>query len=699
MPVTESRCDASVESAKRSPKDKGQRSEFRYGEVRLRNVEESTHEVVKSVPGRNSEAQRVSMSSRSVAQVAKEQHDDKIKLLGMTTPATKAPHVCSLIENKRKVNQQYEDDRVGADDNALCSIRDASSIQSAKSSLRSGFLLKSSDASPVVTQQSEAKPPFALVILKSVSCANEKGREATLENANPFLSLEQTSRGKNSIDSKDSHKNHSKAKAFANSESSPGSPRSTKLGDVTPLQSTGELSEKSAEKFTSKVVLMSDEPPVSCRIDSSTDKELKMLRSMGLARRASWKQCNNSRGLTSPSRYFHSNRNNPIASLASQTGKGNEAFKKSSKDQVAQKKSNSQSFGLSRNGVVPPNADMRYHGRDVRNSLNSPVSTRTGVLEVVRQYETEFKQICELDQVRKSLKVNRSESSTVCKNTQHVERAKASPISSNTTAETKVGQKLSAAEELEQIRLLARATNHSIGNANPPGLVKPFMAVDPGDTAERKLTHKYTWHATPLTKSHSRGHHQQSYSRPSKKNPVFFVGASCEVENSSVHSNTSPSSDSLDAAAVVRATKSVESTDSKSWPLPFSPFNQSVRSTEETDEIGENVLPAESMDSEYTSETEFGYSGGDSVAQTHYIQISLSSGGISEKVEPSIVLSPAIASRGNDSSGKDCDGHQLPILTSPTGSSPEQYDGKRRSLDALKGAKRFFFGKQKSARN
>jgi hypothetical protein len=107
-------------------------------------------------------------------------------------------------------------------------------------------------------------------------------------------------------------------------------------------------------------------------------------------------------------------------------------------------------------------------------------------------------------------------------------------------------------------------------------------------------------------------------------------------------------------------------------------------------EMDDNLLPAMSMNSEYTTESEFDIASENYCHDNRYIQISLSSGGIAEKYEPNIVVSPTTEST-DDSEGL--------LSESPAGSSVDNYEirgsRRRKSREPFRGAKRFFFGKKK----
>ena len=102
------------------------------------------------------------------------------------------------------------------------------------------------------------------------------------------------------------------------------------------------------------------------------------------------------------------------------------------------------------------------------------------------------------------------------------------------------------------------------------------------------------------------------------------------------------------------------------------------------------LLQVNSMTSEYTTDTE-----GDcaSYGDNRYIQITLSSGGITEKFEPNVAMSPTVESSAPEG---------ISIL-SPTDISIDRFSDsgpgsrrdKRKGIDPLKGAKNFFFGKNK----
>ena len=103
--------------------------------------------------------------------------------------------------------------------------------------------------------------------------------------------------------------------------------------------------------------------------------------------------------------------------------------------------------------------------------------------------------------------------------------------------------------------------------------------------------------------------------------------------------------------------------------------------------IHDELFSASSMLSDYTTDTEGDFA---TYGDNRYIQITLSSGGIAEKSEPNIAMSPTLES--SDSEG-------MSMISSVDSLSDErQYDSrndKRKSRKALKGAKNFFFGQIK----
>lgn len=123
------------------------------------------------------------------------------------------------------------------------------------------------------------------------------------------------------------------------------------------------------------------------------------------------------------------------------------------------------------------------------------------------------------------------------------------------------------------------------------------------------------------------------------------------------------------------------------------------------------IQPAASMQSDYTTDTDYSYGAdGHSQSENHFLQITLSSGGIAEKYEPNIVMSPTDVSiegmgamnlGGHEVVNRASWSHNHPVpLLSPTGSSPERYhDGQSRSRDAFRGAKHFFFRKKSSRKS
>ena len=103
--------------------------------------------------------------------------------------------------------------------------------------------------------------------------------------------------------------------------------------------------------------------------------------------------------------------------------------------------------------------------------------------------------------------------------------------------------------------------------------------------------------------------------------------------------------------------------------------------------IHDELFSASSMLSDYTTDTEGDFA---MYGDNRYIQITLSSGGIAEKSEPNIAMSPTLES--SDSEGMST------ISSVDSLSDERQYDSrndKRKSRKALKGAKNFFFGQIK----
>lgn len=98
----------------------------------------------------------------------------------------------------------------------------------------------------------------------------------------------------------------------------------------------------------------------------------------------------------------------------------------------------------------------------------------------------------------------------------------------------------------------------------------------------------------------------------------------------------------------------------------------------------DKLLPSSSTTSEYTSDSD-AYYDCDNYGHSSYIQITLSSGGIIEKYEPVVCMSPT-----DDSSAEYNSEYGMDISIDPTTS-----DSKHSTRKALKGAKKFFFGKNK----
>jgi hypothetical protein len=96
----------------------------------------------------------------------------------------------------------------------------------------------------------------------------------------------------------------------------------------------------------------------------------------------------------------------------------------------------------------------------------------------------------------------------------------------------------------------------------------------------------------------------------------------------------------------------------------------------------DELLPSNSTISEYTtdsSEGDFYY------GHRRFIQITLSSGGITEKFEPAVAMSPTEESSVSDGTS----------MAYPTDSSVDPMSDSRRDRRMVKGAKKFFFGKNK----
>jgi hypothetical protein len=157
-------------------------------------------------------------------------------------------------------------------------------------------------------------------------------------------------------------------------------------------------------------------------------------------------------------------------------------------------------------------------------------------------------------------------------------------------------------------------------------------------------------------------------------------------------SNSSNRSDALSITAIFndfdgsRSVGSHRPSSSARWERQ-SPSNYTSRSLDTA--LNEDLLPAMSTDSESTTENETDVD--QSSSDNRYIQISLSSGGVAEKYEPNIVVSPTAEST---------DGSEDLLTLSPSESPAGEYEKResrgKKSREPFKGAKRFFFGKKKA---
>jgi hypothetical protein len=305
------------------------------------------------------------------------------------------------------------------------------------------------------------------------------------------------------------------------------------------------------------------------------------------------------------------------------------------------------------------------------------------------------------------------------------------PVKVKTKAQTPVNQiieKFSEKCNFNANKLSPRLRATFGGKAAPDGIAKATAVYDFGQSTHfaRKTSRSYARTSSePYRSDISRGldlarpssfyNHQSRgrvgqlhYSKASitKKNPVFFVATDLQNDSMPVSSNSSVRSDAISeshsaatAPTDLECARSFESL--SNWPSNFSPFNQASRFGDQMS-IGNNdeLFPSMSMQSDYTTDSD-AYGTGDSDGDNRYLQITLSSGGITEKYEPNIVLSPTVESTDDSLEGQpQRRGGRLIDLASPTESSPEKYyfpnDDRRRSLEAFKGAKRFFFGGKKS---
>lgn len=115
--------------------------------------------------------------------------------------------------------------------------------------------------------------------------------------------------------------------------------------------------------------------------------------------------------------------------------------------------------------------------------------------------------------------------------------------------------------------------------------------------------------------------------------------------------------------------------------------HSNARSCTALDELSggkDNLLPSNSTVSEYTTDSD-AYYDYDNYGHSSFIQLTLSSGGIVEKFEPLVCMTAT-----DDSSADYQSEYGMDLSIDPTTS-----DSKHSTRKALKGAKKFFFGKNK----
>jgi len=228
----------------------------------------------------------------------------------------------------------------------------------------------------------------------------------------------------------------------------------------------------------------------------------------------------------------------------------------------------------------------------------------------------------------------------------------------------------------------------------PPTVTKLLPIKTLSDNPEKAKTTKPSAAANELQqirkslKKSSHEKHRIFFDKHEEPNELIFQRAKLRSRGEATKnppslnlSNRSHSLSTVEGHAGLEGT--IESTNHP----PMSPFARNSPSCLRSTNANDELLPAISTDSEYTTDSEGVL---DSHGEVQYIQISLSSGGIAEKCAPNIGVSPSVDSADSDASS----------LATPTISSTNQLvlkeeRRKKRDLSKKDICKRFFFGKNK----
>ncbi|KAG7355503.1 hypothetical protein IV203_000189 [Nitzschia inconspicua] len=406
-------------------------------------------------------------------------------------------------------------------------------------------------------------------------------------------------------------------------------------------------SKEGVEEIRIQVLQPPKEMPVSCRTPTATDKELNELRSMGLARK-----------------------------LANQNG--SKPFCFPSKDSGgAQNNSSTEPPGTPTAQISQSSEPIDFH--EERLVVGEPSSLRSPISHPV---------------LRKTLEVGTS----IVMNM----------FSVNDTAVTVQGTPGNSYNELEQVRKSLRSVH---GNTNTIG--RSQILHGSWNQVQRNNSSTPTQSENPIVeKSDPKIEKLEDIRLLVDAGTLFaHIPSSNAVNGPCEYSDEPPGTDEEDTNKHknlfdkdrTECLRSFNKDDH--WVTPFSPFNRSLQSNDPVDKL----LPTSSMQSDYTTDTECGFED-DGQNENRYIQITLSSGGITEKFQPNIVVSPT-ADSTCDTTNENLEGqnpdcgryswshpqHFSP--GSPTGSSPERYhDRPRNSRETFRGAKNFFFGGKKGNR-
>ncbi|KAG7361790.1 hypothetical protein IV203_036891 [Nitzschia inconspicua] len=397
------------------------------------------------------------------------------------------------------------------------------------------------------------------------------------------------------------------------------------------------------------------ETPVSCRTPTATDNELKELRSMGLAKK-----------------------------LANQNG--SKPFCFPSKDTGgAQNNSSTKPPGPPTAQIPQSSEPIDFH--EERLVVGEPSSLRCPTSHLVLRKTLE---------VGTSIVMNMSSVNDTAVTVQGIPGKACNKVS------------LETYNELEQVRKSLRSVH---GNTDTIG--RSQILHGSWNQVQRNNSSTPTQSENPIVeKSDPKIEKLEDIRLLVDARTLFdHIPSSNAVNGPSDYSNESPGADDEDTNEHKILFDKDHTECSRSfnkdghWVTPFSPFNRSLQSNDPIDKL----LPTSSMQSDYTTDTECGF---EDVGQSEnrYIQITLSSGGITEKFQPNIVVSPTADSMWDatnenlEGQNPDCGRYswshpQHFSPGSPTGSSPERYhDRPRNSRETFRGAKNFFFGGKKGNR-